>query len=56
MPNLTSPLVAAATADICELVGIIPTAVLARLIAQRIQACVEAEFEAAVAESERIRG
>jgi len=46
--------VAAAAADVCELVGIAPTAILATMIAERLQELVEAEFEAAAEESERV--
>lgn len=46
--------VAAAAADVCELVGIRPTAILARMIAERLQELVEVEFDAAAEENERV--
>ncbi len=46
--------VAAAAADICELVGLQPTAILAKMIAERLQQLVEAEIEEMAAEGERI--
>lgn len=51
---MITALVAAAAADICELVGIQPTAILSKMIAERIQECVEAEFDAAAEENERV--
>ncbi len=51
---MITALVAAAAADICELVGIAPTAILARMIAERLQQLVEAEFDTAAEENERV--
>lgn len=52
--NPITPHVAACAFDICDLIRIPPTSKLARLISKRVQECVEAEFDAAAEENERI--
>lgn len=57
MQGLITEAVAKCVTDVCDLVGCQPAAVLGRLIAERIQECVEAELEAALLEQEvEIRG
>ena len=52
MQGLITEAVAKCTSDICDLVGIAPTKVLAELIRERIQECVEAELDKALGEPE----